>query len=74
MKVQGNNYNKYLTINQNLLIANIKAIVEYELRAVVILTTDGRELMNETLIRDVLKNNDIIEIEDGLETNIIDGY
>ena len=32
VKVQGNNYNKYLTINQNLLIANIKAIVEYELQ------------------------------------------
>ena len=31
VKVQGKNYNKHLTINQNLMIANIKAIVEYEL-------------------------------------------
>ena len=31
VKVQGKNYNKHLNINQNLMIANIKAIVEYEL-------------------------------------------
>ena len=30
VKVQGKNYNKHLTINQNLMIANIKAVIEYD--------------------------------------------
>ena len=30
VKVQGKNYNKHLTINQNLMRANVKAIIEYD--------------------------------------------
>ena len=44
------------------MITNLKAIVEYELQQTITLTINNKQLPNESLIKDVLRNNDTITI------------
>ena len=62
VKIDGTNYQKHLTINQNLMITNLKAIVEYELQQTITLSINKKQLPNESLIKDVLRSNDTITI------------
>ena len=46
------------------MIANLKAIVEYELNQTVTLSINNKYLTNESLIKSALRNNDTITIMD----------
>ena len=46
------------------MIANLKAIIEYELNQTVMLSINNKQLPNESLIKSALRNNDTITIMD----------
>ena len=67
--IQGQDFKKYLKINQHLTINNLKAFIGYEVQRDVVLVINGSIIDGPLLIKEVLYDNALITIKEQEETD-----